>query len=205
MSPRKAVYAMFAAGLVVILVLTLIPYTLLTSARQVVNPFVAPPDEALREIETRTPPAPLIEVASWYAERDESPELHGVLVESADGRATLADHNADKPFNPASLIKLATTLVALRRLRADYRFETRVYTEGQTDERGVLTGKVIIAGLDPTFGDYAAGLRTRLASRDQTLHGEIMFTPGFRSLQRKARGVSRVAARCELKEKGRCG
>src|SRR2546425_10058665 len=46
--------------------------------------------------------------------------LQGVLAETVDG-ATVAAQSVDEKFNPASAIKLATTLVALRSLGPQYR------------------------------------------------------------------------------------
>ncbi|HYN84071.1 MAG TPA: D-alanyl-D-alanine carboxypeptidase [Pyrinomonadaceae bacterium] len=208
MSSRRVIYAMFAAGLVVVLVLTFIPYSLLTRARQAVVSVISPPDVSSRAVEQPqgvTPPA--LDVERWYAEHDERPELHGVLVETADRRALLADHNADKTFNPASLIKLATTLLVLKRLGPDHRFETRVYTEGETDEATkTLKGRVFVSSADPTFGDHAAslvarGLRERGVER---LDGEIVVTDGFSfNYNEKPEESAPLAAKVMgMKEKG---
>ncbi|MBD0327596.1 MAG: D-alanyl-D-alanine carboxypeptidase, partial [Pyrinomonadaceae bacterium] len=69
---------------------------------------------------------PVFDAAVWYAERNEAPETHGVLIESLNHEKLFASHNADEVFNPASLIKLSTSLVALKKLGADYRFRTQV-------------------------------------------------------------------------------
>ena len=45
----------------------------------------------------------------------------GVLIETVGAGQTLAEHNPDVAFNPASVMKLATSLVALSRLGPDYR------------------------------------------------------------------------------------
>ncbi|HEX5000756.1 MAG TPA: D-alanyl-D-alanine carboxypeptidase [Terriglobia bacterium] len=57
-------------------------------------------------------------------------DAQGLLVESLDGTAVLADHNSARSFNPASVIKLGTSFAALYRWGADYRFETAFYTSG---------------------------------------------------------------------------
>jgi serine-type D-Ala-D-Ala carboxypeptidase/endopeptidase (penicillin-binding protein 4) len=51
----------------------------------------------------------------------------GILVESLDGNTVLAELNSDVPFNPASVMKLATSFMALDRLGPDYRFHTVIY------------------------------------------------------------------------------
>jgi len=72
------------------------------------------------------------------------------VVENAAGE-TLASHAADQSINPASTIKIATSLWALERLGADHRFETRFDALGKVAD-GVLDGDlVVIGGADPDF------------------------------------------------------
>jgi len=56
--------------------------------------------------------------------------------------------NADLPMNPASTIKLLTTMSALDQLGPEYRFKTKLYLKGKID-RGVLEGHLYVKG----FGD----------------------------------------------------
>ena len=56
--------------------------------------------------------------------------------------------NANLPMNPASTIKLLTTISALDQLGAEYRFKTKLYLKGRI-ERGVLEGHLYVKG----FGD----------------------------------------------------
>ena len=180
MSSRKPIYVMLAVGLAIILLLTYVPYSLLARAGRAITSLVVftqpadipPPPSA---------PTPAFDVASWYAGRGEDSEVHGVLVESIDGAQVLASHNADKLFNPASIIKLATALAVLRSHGAGHRFETRVYTVGTLDGKGALRGSVVVAGADPVFGDASASLIAReLRARGvQSVSGEILVTPGF--------------------------
>ncbi len=73
-------------------------------------------------------------------------------VESEDG-SSVASERADLPINPASVMKVATTLWALETLGPDARFETRVYARGKLDpDRKVLDGDLVVqGGLDPDF------------------------------------------------------
>src|SRR5258707_6820470 len=87
-----------------------------------------------------TKTAPLFDVGSWYSSRNEQPDTHGVLIESEDGSQIYASHNPDVTFNPASLIKLSTSLAALRTLGADYRFQTQAFADGIVDKTGTLQG-----------------------------------------------------------------
>ena len=85
---------------------------------------------------------------------DESGPVVGLVwhVESADGRA-LDSRDADAPINPASVIKVATSLWALERLGPDHRFETRFAARGPVDpQTGVLDGDLLVfGGGDPDF------------------------------------------------------
>src|SRR3954471_6306625 len=49
-------------------------------------------------------------------------ETQGLFIESLDGSMVFADHHSDTAFNPASTIKVATSLTALTALGPDYHF-----------------------------------------------------------------------------------
>lgn len=76
----------------------------------------------------------------------------GFIVEDMDGRV-LAENNADQPFNPASVTKVATSLAAISRLGPDFRFRTNIYTDGSLDPAtGILHGSLYLVGAgDPAF------------------------------------------------------
>ena len=80
-------------------------------------------------------------------------ELQGILVETLDGRQTLVSENADSLFNPASVMKLATSLLALSKLGPDYRYRTDVLADGRIDRASRrLEGDLVIKGAaDPMF------------------------------------------------------
>jgi D-alanyl-D-alanine carboxypeptidase/D-alanyl-D-alanine-endopeptidase (penicillin-binding protein 4) len=65
----------------------------------------------------------------------------------------LATHGAERSVNPASVVKVATTLWALERLGPEHRFVTRFATTGTLDETsGVLDGDLLVlGGGDPDF------------------------------------------------------
>lgn len=182
MNSRKPIYAMLAVGFAFITTLTLVPYSLTLQRwkQQVVSTFTLASEPA-RSAPSPPPALPSFDVAAWYASREEKPEEHGVLIESFDGQRVFAAHNPDVEFNPASLIKLATSLVALKTLGADYRFQTRVFIEGRVDGKGALQGRLVIAGNDPTFGDYGANLiAEELKARGlKSIDGELSVTPDF--------------------------
>src|SRR5262247_831967 len=78
---------------------------------------------------------------------------HGVYVETLDGGEPVAMMNEDTEFNPASVIKLATTLAALNRLSPNHRFHTDFLANGEINEKtGELNGDLILySGRDPSF------------------------------------------------------
>jgi len=90
--------------------------------------------------------------------RGPSVDDQGVLIETLDQGQLLASHNADISFNPASVMKLATSLVALTRFGPDYRFRTNVLADGPINPFSrTLEGDLVIeGGADPMFSAYDA-------------------------------------------------
>jgi D-alanyl-D-alanine carboxypeptidase/D-alanyl-D-alanine-endopeptidase (penicillin-binding protein 4) len=71
-------------------------------------------------------------------------ENQGILLQTLDGKV-LIDHNSDKPFNPASVMKLITSYLTLKHFGPDYQFKTTVYTTGTIDATTqTLAGDLII-------------------------------------------------------------
>jgi D-alanyl-D-alanine carboxypeptidase/D-alanyl-D-alanine-endopeptidase (penicillin-binding protein 4) len=90
--------------------------------------------------------------AESLAARGYDAEKQGFIVSTLDGEI-LAEHNADKQFNPASVIKVATSLTAISRLGPDFRYRTSLYTDGAFDPTtGTLNGSLYVIGSgDPAF------------------------------------------------------
>ena len=70
---------------------------------------------------------------------------YGIKIFSLDRGETLYEVRSDKLFIPASNAKIITTAVALKYLGANYRFATKVFTDGIL-ENGVLKGNLYIKG-----------------------------------------------------------
>ena len=131
---------------------------------------------------TPTPlPPPEFDAAEWYAAQDDDPATHAVLAETLEPGRVFAALNVDEPFNPASLVKLATTLAALKRLGPDYRFEITVYADGALDKDGKLLGDLYVAGSSPTFGDVGANLFANELKRlgVKRMAGRLKVSPDF--------------------------
>ena len=107
--------------------------------------------------------------------------LQGVLVETLDGQ-TVAVQAPDETFNPASAIKLATTLVALRTLGPQHRFTTGLWTTGTFDKQtGTLHGDLYISGRDPSLHYEHAVMMSRQLNNlgIRTVMGNLIVAPGF--------------------------
>ena len=178
---------MLALGACIVIVLAFVPYSLTLAKRasarvaEMAAATLTTTTDPSFEAEINKPPEPAFDVATWYGARGEEPERHGVLIESYDGQHVFATHNADTTFNPASLVKLTTTLVALQKLGKDYRFETRVFVDGQIDQKQTLHGDLYLDGNDPIFGDLSAVQVAReLKARGiEHVQGKILVTPSF--------------------------
>ncbi|MCS6886472.1 MAG: D-alanyl-D-alanine carboxypeptidase [Acidobacteriota bacterium] len=116
-----------------------------------------------------------------------SPALQAVLIETLDGQA-LAEYNADTPLNPASVMKLATSYLALQRYSPDYRFKTLAYTTGIIDPAAkTLYGDIVIeAEADPHFTvkeaeELAAAIRKQQIKR---VVGNLIFKGHLRFYRR---------------------
>ncbi len=96
---------------------------------------------------------PAAGTASAASRRAQRPPLELVwYVENAAG-AEVASQKGDEPINPASVVKVATTLWALERLGPDMRFETRCFSRGAVDPKsGLVSGDLVVQGSgDPDF------------------------------------------------------
>ena len=71
-----------------------------------------------------------------------------VVRESGQPQALFA-HDADRPMNPASVMKLVTTYAALDLLGRDYRWKTEAYLGGKLVANGTLAGNLVLKG----YGD----------------------------------------------------
>jgi D-alanyl-D-alanine carboxypeptidase/D-alanyl-D-alanine-endopeptidase (penicillin-binding protein 4) len=107
--------------------------------------------------------------------------LQGVLVETPDGNV-VSSQSETETFNPASTLKLATALRALRTFGPEHRFATGVWTDGVVDKTtGKLTGNLYISGRDPSF-HYEHGV---LLARElnnlgiKEVSGDLIVAPGF--------------------------
>ncbi len=69
----------------------------------------------------------------------------GILVQDVDNPVPLLAHGEKRSFNPASVMKLVTTLIALDSLGPAHTFKTRVLVDGPIAD-GILRGNLILRG-----------------------------------------------------------
>lgn len=101
---------------------------------------------AANAAQTELPPA----VVSALEVRGIPQQAVSIYVEDLDKRTAILDFNADMARNPASTIKLLTTLAALDLLGPAYRWKTEVYLLGPLED-GVLRGDLAIKGYGDPF------------------------------------------------------
>jgi D-alanyl-D-alanine carboxypeptidase/D-alanyl-D-alanine-endopeptidase (penicillin-binding protein 4) len=109
------------------------------------------------------------------------------IVELGTGK-TLYSRNAERLFIPASNAKLFTAALALRRLGADYRFQTRILAESPPDANGLIAGSVrLVGGGDPNLSARAVPYRMGPATGNPLAAIEELAD------QMLAHGVKRIA------------
>ena len=107
--------------------------------------------------------------------------LQGVLVETLSGKV-VASQFEDQQFNPASAVKLATALIALRTLGPNHRFATGVWTDGTLDKATrTINGNLYISGRDPSFHYEHAVLLARELNQlgIAKVTGDLIVAPSF--------------------------
>jgi D-alanyl-D-alanine carboxypeptidase/D-alanyl-D-alanine-endopeptidase (penicillin-binding protein 4) len=105
----------------------------------------------------------------------------GVLIETLDGK-TVSAQAVDQTFNPASSIKLATALIALRTFGSDHRFTTGFWTDGSFDKlSGRIVGNLYVTGRDPSFHHEHAVMIARDFNNlgIRTVTGDLVVAEGF--------------------------
>lgn len=75
----------------------------------------------------------------------------GIIVKSLKENKIIYEKNSEKNFNPASNVKIVSAFSALNELGPHFRFETKLYTNGEI-QNNVLNGDLFVwSNGDPTF------------------------------------------------------
>jgi len=104
-----------------------------------------------------------------------------IVVQELGARRPLLAHNAGAPMNPASAMKLVTTLAALELLGPAYRWKTEVYAAG-TLSGGVLEGDLYLKGYGDPKLDYESFWMLLRALRGRGLReirGDLVLDRSF--------------------------
>ena len=116
-------------------------------------------------------------VASKHHNAKLPPEALGVLVVRASDGAVVLEHFADRSLQPASTLKVLTSIVALERLGPAYRGRTELRTNAERKD-DVLRGDVALRGLgDPDLDWRAlqAMLQTLRFSGVRVITGDLIL------------------------------
>lgn len=150
---------------------------------QVPQSTATPPIQSVTAPQQQQQPQPSPE-SSPSPSPDGRPVLYGtqgVLVETPDGNVVSAQSEY-QGFNPASAVKLATALIALRTFGPQHRFATGVWSDGTLDKTtGILSGNLYVSGRDPSFHyEHAISLARELNNLGiKQVAGDLVIAPGF--------------------------
>ncbi len=108
-------------------------------------------------------------------------DSYTLLVQEASGQPPILAVNLEQPFNPASTIKVLTTLAGLELLGADYVWETEIYAAGPVVD-GTLEGDLVIkGGGDPFLVEeyFRAMLKTLMRRGVERISGDLVIDDSF--------------------------
>src|SRR5215510_1950802 len=110
-------------------------------------------------------------------------DTQGLLIESLDSSTVYADLNSDVGFNPASVIKVATSMAALYKFGPNYRFRTGFYADGVINKKTrTLNGNlVLVSNGDPvlTTVDVNRLIRDIIRAGIRKVNGSLVVTGSF--------------------------
>src|SRR5438128_4056382 len=171
--------------------------------------------------EVRTPTIPNAEIqpavvltasgtnyVNRLALRGFSLDSQGVLIESLDGRTVYGELNSNVGFNPASVIKVATSFAALAKFGPEYHFETSYYTDGAINKKTrTLNGNLILQSSgDPVLSslDVSRLVRDIVHAGITRVSGDLVvtgpFTYGmFYSSDRAIKGLTQALKRAGVR------
>ena len=107
----------------------------------------------------------------------------GLLIESLDAHTVFAELNSNVGFNPASVIKVATSFAALSQFGPEYHFETAFYSSGTVNKKTrTLNGNLVLYSTgDPllTTADVTRLVREVVRAGIGRVTGDLVVTGPF--------------------------
>lgn len=119
-------------------------------------------------------------------------QQHGIYIETLRDGEPIAILNETGEFNPASVMKLATSLAALDKLGSDYRFRTEFRTDGSITAGELVGDLILLSGGDPAFS-IADAKRVGDALRQigiRRVNGRLMVVGDFTCNENSSSSVS---------------
>jgi D-alanyl-D-alanine carboxypeptidase/D-alanyl-D-alanine-endopeptidase (penicillin-binding protein 4) len=104
-----------------------------------------------------------------------------IVVQETDAAKPLVSLNADRAINPASTMKLLTTIAALETMGPAYRWKTEAYLDGKLED-GVLQGNLVFKGYgDPklTVEEFWLWLHELRQRGLREIRGDIVLDHSF--------------------------
>ncbi len=105
----------------------------------------------------------------------------GIFVQEVNAKTPVLAYGADRPFNPASTMKLLTTYAGLELLGPAFTWKTEFYALG-TIEGGVLNGDLIIKGYgnpNLTLENFWLLLRDLRQRGIREIRGDLVLDRGY--------------------------
>lgn len=104
--------------------------------------------------------------SSWSDDPIMSSFHASYLFQEVNKDEIIAEYQSEKLLNPASTIKLITSLIYLEKKGEESQYTTSVYTQGDIEKDGTLKGNIVIIGSgDPSFGSERYGSKNSFESR----------------------------------------
>jgi D-alanyl-D-alanine carboxypeptidase len=138
-------------------------------------------------------------------------DTQGLLIESLDSSTVYADLNSDVGFNPASVIKVATSMAALYKFGPDHRFRTGFYADGIVNRKTrTLNGNLVLVTTgDPTLttADVSRLVRGVVRAGVTKVTGSLIMTGPFTyanmwTTERGTRGLNLLLRRIGVRVMG---
>ena len=139
-------------------------------------------------------------------------DSQGLLIESLDAHTIFAELNSNVGFNPASVIKVATSFAALSKFGPEYHFETGLYSDGDINKKTrTLSGNLVLQATgDPALAtaDVTRLVRQVVNAGIARVTGDLVVTGPFTfgtyyATDRAVKALSQTLSRAGIRVSGK--